>query len=176
MTEQKFSEIVAEDENLTKVFRWFRNGFGITFVVAIVLLVSFFFVSEEVDELPRMMILIVGFILSMCLAAFSWVLHLALNPWNPVRIRSSWYEQSILGDGCGVNTHCEHCEPNGDCDICGTMDGRDMECVNEYASTCDGPCAELTHHDYLTMDTKTQLGYCDDCIPGLSQEIKDRLE
>lgn len=51
-----------------------------------------------------------------------------------------------------------------------------MEVVNEYASTCDGPCAELTHHDLLAMDSETQLGYCEDCIPELPREIRNRLE
>ena len=47
--------------------------------------------------------------------------------------------------------------------------GRYMEVVNEYASTCDG-CSELTHHGEMTMDMKTQLGYCPDCI---DEYIKD---
>jgi uncharacterized Zn finger protein len=38
-----------------------------------------------------------------------------------------------------------------------------MEVVNEYASTCDG-CSELTSHELMTMDKKTQLGYCQDCV------------
>lgn len=41
--------------------------------------------------------------------------------------------------------------------------GRTLEVVNEYASTCDG-CSELTHHDLMVMDSKTQLGYCEMCI------------
>ena len=176
MTEQKSPESDSDDEKFARFAWWGRNVFGFTAFVAVVYLVSFFFTVEGVDESLRMIILIIGLILSACLAAFSLALHRVWKTYEPVCTESSWYEQSILGDGCGVNTHCEYCEPNGDCDICGTMDGRDMECVNEYASTCDGPCAELTHHDYLTMDTKTQLGYCEDCIPGLSQEIKDRLE
>ena len=41
--------------------------------------------------------------------------------------------------------------------------GRNMEVVNCYASTCDG-CAELTMHKMMTMNSDTQLRYCDDCI------------
>ncbi len=47
-----------------------------------------------------------------------------------------------------------------DCDDC--VDGRFTEAVNVYASTCDG-CAELTSHEEMTMDEKTQLGYCHAC-------------
>ncbi len=48
----------------------------------------------------------------------------------------------------------------GECDDC--VDGRLIELVSEYASTCDG-CGELTHHDHLEMNEKTQLGYCEKC-------------
>jgi len=47
--------------------------------------------------------------------------------------------------------------------ICGIW----IEAVCEYASTCDG-CSELTHHGEMTMDIKTQLGYCPEC-----QKIKE---
>ncbi len=43
-----------------------------------------------------------------------------------------------------------------------TIDGRWLEAVCEYASTCDD-CGELTHHNLLTMDEDTQLGYCEQC-------------
>ncbi len=43
------------------------------------------------------------------------------------------------------------------------IDGRFMDRVNEYASTCDG-CQELTSHDEMVMDKNTQLGYCPDCV------------
>lgn len=49
--------------------------------------------------------------------------------------------------------------------------GRYMEVVNEYASTCDG-CAELTMHELMTMDEKTQLGYCEKCVNNGEMEIK----
>lgn len=44
--------------------------------------------------------------------------------------------------------------------------GRYIEVVNEYASTCDG-CGEITLHELLEMDEKTQLGYCKNCLPKL---------
>jgi hypothetical protein len=56
------------------------------------------------------------------------------------------------------------------------VDGRWIGAVCEYASTCDGPCAELTSHSELRMDPITQLGYCRDCVPLMEREIKDRLE
>jgi hypothetical protein len=48
-----------------------------------------------------------------------------------------------------------------ECDNC--VDGRDIELVSEYASTCDGDCNELTSHEEMIMDEKTQLGYCEKC-------------
>jgi hypothetical protein len=56
------------------------------------------------------------------------------------------------------------------------VDGRYMGAVCEYASTCDGPCAELTSHTEMRMDPITQLGYCDICVWGLPKEIRDRLD
>lgn len=64
---------------------------------------------------------------------------------------------------CAPGQHCEVCNPNGDCERCGTIDGRSMEVVNEYASTCDG-CGELAMHEAMEMDPKTQFGYCEDCV------------
>lgn len=52
------------------------------------------------------------------------------------------------------------CPQGGDCDTC--CEGRYMEAVNEYASTCDG-CGELYSHEDLEMNEKTQLGYCENC-------------
>jgi hypothetical protein len=46
---------------------------------------------------------------------------------------------------------------------CDSVDGRWIEAVAEYASTCDG-CGELCHHDLMEMDEETQLGYCQMCI------------
>ena len=56
------------------------------------------------------------------------------------------------------------------------VDGRWIEAVAEYASTCDGPCAELTMHTELRMDPITQLGYCYSCVSLLDVEVRDRLE
>lgn len=89
---------------------------------------------------------------------------------------TSWYDDTKLGEFCGLYTHCEQCRSNGDCDACNTIDGRFIEAVCEYASTCDGECMELTHHDLLCMDPVTQLGYCQSCIPKLPKDIQDRLE
>jgi hypothetical protein len=75
---------------------------------------------------------------------------------------NEWYRQTKLGKECNHDTHCENCKPNGDCDSCDTIDGRWIEAVNQYASTCDG-CGELTMHITMTMDKKTQLGYCEKC-------------
>lgn len=65
---------------------------------------------------------------------------------------------------------CKFCDfpisdhPDGlECEDHECILGRYMEVVNEYASTCDG-CGELTLHDCMTMDEKTQLGYCSDCV------------
>jgi hypothetical protein len=94
----------------------------------------------------------------------------------PKEKRSQWFEETKLGGGCDWETHCKDCDPSGNCDICGTIDGRFMEVVNEYASTCDGDCMEIHSHELLAMDTVTQLGYCEDCIPKLPVEIQKRLE
>ena len=88
---------------------------------------------------------------------------------------SSWYQKTKLGEACGFDTHCLDCQPNGDCESCFSIDGRDVSLVSDYASTCDGDCQELTHHEHLTMDPETQLGYCYKCIPKLPPEIRKRL-
>jgi hypothetical protein len=87
----------------------------------------------------------------------------------------TWFETTSLGEDCTSVTHCADCNPSGDCDCCDTVDGRWIAAVSDYASTCDW-CGEQTHHEHLTMDPKTQLGYCDDCIPKLPLEIQQRLE
>jgi hypothetical protein len=50
-----------------------------------------------------------------------------------------------------------------------------MEAVNEYASTCDG-CAELTMHEEMWMDPKTQLGYCEKCVKSKNFQIAPPLK
>lgn len=77
---------------------------------------------------------------------------------------NKWYSLTVLDDECCYNTHCKDCEPNGNCDVCETIDGRYMEAVNDYASTCD-VCCELTHHDlFAYIDPVTQLGCCESCF------------
>lgn len=59
---------------------------------------------------------------------------------------------------------CEYCNGVGYCDHCDAIDGRWIEAVCEYASTCD-VCGELTHHDLLTAcEEGCQLGTCESCI------------
>src|SRR5690349_16948001 len=86
---------------------------------------------------------------------------------------SDWFQSAKLGDECTYETRCAACEPNGNCDKCDTIDGRFMEAVNEYASTCDW-CSELTMHESMVMDSETQLGYCEECVPKLPDEIRNR--
>lgn len=71
--------------------------------------------------------------------------------------------------------HCEDCYPDECDDDCMTIDGRYVPAVNEYASTCDG-CMDLTHHDHLTMDLKTQLGYCDCCVENMDESEKENFD
>ena len=79
--------------------------------------------------------------------------------------KSVWYETTELSDhyGCDGEHHCSSCEPDGNCESCDTIDGRFMEEVNTYASTCDW-CGELTCHDTMKMDEDTQLGACEVCV------------
>lgn len=69
-----------------------------------------------------------------------------------------------MGERCCHNVRCPDAEKNGNCDSCDTIDGRYMEFVNLYASTCDG-CMKLTRHDTMEMDGETQFGYCEKCAP-----------
>lgn len=90
--------------------------------------------------------------------------------------RSSWFEEAKLSDRCtsgDVPTRCPNCKPNGDCDSCDTIDGRWIQAVCEYASTCDG-CGELTMHEHMAMDPKTQLGYCEVCALKQPAEVRAR--
>ena len=89
-----------------------------------------------------------------------------------------WYQGSTLGSRCSQmdNTHCEECEDHGVCNTCDTVNGRWMEAVNQYASTCDC-CGDLEMHESMRMDPDTQLGYCRACFPTkLSPEILRRIE
>lgn len=93
---------------------------------------------------------------------------------------SAWFKEVRLDSGpfagCTDNTRCPRATRNGDCEDCFTIDGRQMERVNEYASTCDGGCMELTMHKSMVMDPYTQLGYCQECIPKQTKEVRERLE
>lgn len=55
-----------------------------------------------------------------------------------------------------------------DCEDC--VDGRDIQVVSDYASTCDG-CGELTPHEEMTMDKETQLGYCPKCQEEMGLDL-----
>lgn len=69
---------------------------------------------------------------------------------------------------------CDLWEPNREeCDDC--VDGRLIEIVSEYASTCDG-CGELTLHEEMYMDEKTQLGYCEECTKKMGLVISNSGE
>ncbi len=94
---------------------------------------------------------------------------------------SPWYAATKLGKtrlgfDCCSDTHCEYCAPTGDCHVCGTVDGRFVDAVSEYASTCDGHCMQLTLNALKQRDPVTQLAYCEKCIPKLPKEIRDILE
>ena len=72
-----------------------------------------------------------------------------------------------------IHEDCSLFSPGMDeCDDC--VDGRFLEEVNIYASTCDG-CGNLTHHELLTMDKETQLGYCETCAKEMGMEIDTGL-
>ena len=90
---------------------------------------------------------------------------------------SDWYANTELGEDCQPSdTHCAQCEPNGNCDFCNTIDVRWIEAVSDYASTCDGPCMQLTLHESMARDPVTGLAYCEKCKKDLPKEIKNRLE
>lgn len=72
---------------------------------------------------------------------------------------------------CCGDVRCHHCGPDGVCDHCDTIDGRLVEEVSEYASTCDY-CCELAMHESMIMDERTQLGICDRCIDkGITLDV-----
>ncbi len=96
-----------------------------------------------------------------------------------VRLQSiplmTWYETTIVGEYCAFDMHCVHCQPDGWCDVCDTIDGRWWGAVCEYASTCD-ECHELTHNDLFSfVDRETQLGMCDICFKKLSKKQQKKL-
>ena len=87
---------------------------------------------------------------------------------------SVWYQEALLGKDCcngPPNYRCEHCEPDGFCESCDSFEGRGIEQISEYASTCD-ECGELVHHDLqrIPPDSGDQLGYCWLCRPDLFED------
>lgn len=81
---------------------------------------------------------------------------------------SDWYKHSTLSDECNYDTHCRDCDQHGVCHTCDTIDGRFVDAVADYASTCDG-CGELFNNDCQTTDEKTDLGYCHECWKKLKE-------
>ena len=78
----------------------------------------------------------------------------------------SWYDEAKIGTNCcNPPERCPDCQPDGFCESCDSFEGRSLECINEYASTCDG-CYQLVHHDLQRLDCDG-LGYCEKCRPGL---------
>ena len=75
----------------------------------------------------------------------------------------TWFERAEPRNECSIDTRCEYAESNGNCDSCRTMDGRWMEEVNSYASTCDA-CGEQTMHSEMEMNEENQLGTCQECL------------
>lgn len=74
----------------------------------------------------------------------------------------TWFETAEPGSYCAPDMRCKDAETNGNCDICETVDGRYVEAVNEYASTCD-VCGNLAMHEAMTMNKENQLGTCEKC-------------
>lgn len=78
----------------------------------------------------------------------------------------SWFDDAKLGtECCNPPERCLDCKPDGFCESCETFEGRLIECINEYASTCDG-CYQMLDHDLQQLDSDG-LGYCENCRPEL---------
>ncbi|HEX3100063.1 MAG TPA: hypothetical protein VHQ41_03800 [Patescibacteria group bacterium] len=90
---------------------------------------------------------------------------------------SDYIKNTWLGEECNVifGSHCEECDEYGFCDFCGTFEGRNMEAISDYASTCDG-CYDHTAHQLMSMDPQTQLGYCAHCLEKIDSETRERIE
>ena len=93
----------------------------------------------------------------------------------PAEVVSLWYREALPGEFCDVGTRCPDAQPDGSCDSCDTVNGRWVSAVSDYASTCDGPCGDLTMHEDLVMDPVTQLGYCANCIQHLPLGVLERI-
>jgi len=84
---------------------------------------------------------------------------------------SDWYKSAGMCPTnccCRPDGRCSDCQPDGFCETCDTFEGRGIDQINEYASTCDG-CYELVHHDLQRIPdgSDDQLGYCEECRPDL---------
>ena len=90
---------------------------------------------------------------------------------------SDYKKTTWLGDECSISlgSHCEDCDEYGFCDSCNSFEGRNMEAIFDYASTCDG-CMVLTHYQGMSMDPQTQLRYCDECLEKITPVIRERIE
>jgi len=97
-----------------------------------------------------------------------WLWTYQVAPWN-IKKATGWQVLTFLSLWKKIGTACVNCGEEGCDDSCLIVDGRDMEVVNEYASTCDG-CAELTMHREMEMDPETQLGYCKECMSEMEFE------
>ena len=78
--------------------------------------------------------------------------------------RCRWFLAATLDKYCSADTRCQECRPDGDCDKCDSIEGRWIQAVCEYASTCD-VCGELTSHVcFAFVDEETDLGCCEACF------------
>lgn len=70
--------------------------------------------------------------------------------------------QDITEEECNCDDYCE---------------GRFIGEVCAYASTCDW-CHELTMHENMEMDLRTQLGYCEECqkLPQVAAMIETGIK
>jgi len=74
--------------------------------------------------------------------------------------------------GFGVAHLCSQANADGSCDVCDTIDGRGVEAVAEYASTCD-TCGELCMHVLLRDRCDgSQLGDCPACRKKQADELR----
>lgn len=123
----------------------------------------------------------------------NFIIH--LGGFNMLKLKleevSKWYKNTTLGSKCTKETHCVDCDLDGLCEPCDTVEGVyagsntlaglggspvGASGVFAHASTCDGPCMELTSNQLLNMDPQTQLAYCDGCLEDVNPEIRKRIE
>lgn len=74
---------------------------------------------------------------------------------------SDCYFNGVSKEKICQETDCPLWEPNKvECDDC--LDGRDMEVVYEYATTCND-CGELMDRGLMSQDEVTKHFYCEEC-------------